>query len=103
MSTDITPQEKLNIKLCKQSLKIPRRASNLGCRAELGIIPINKSVIVAILKYFRRSQMLEETNFLFQSQHKLTTNCYSTYTYTKFCNHIVKELGIDNSVWSKNE
>ena len=38
MNNDKTPYEISNIKLCKQSLRLPLRVSNLAARAELGII-----------------------------------------------------------------
>jgi len=97
MFNDCTPHEKLNIQLCKQTLKIPKRASNIGARAELGRIPISKSIIVAVLKYYARSHSIDDNSLLrhaFMSQYSLTKNSYNSYTFTQFCKVISHELGL---------
>ena len=82
MTNDKTPFEKLNIKLSKQSLKIPRRASNFACRAELGRFPIMRTIIVAILKYNMRLKTLDNNDLVIQaylSQKNRHENSYKTY------------------------
>ena len=49
MFNDKTPYEKVNIMLSKQCLQLPRRASNMASRAELGRLPLRHHIIVAML------------------------------------------------------
>ena len=96
LGNDKYPFELLNIKLCKRSLRLPNRVSNMGCRAELGRIPIMKSIIVAILKYYIRSEFLNESDPLkeaFMSQKSLTTNSYNTLTFTDLCSQRLTVFG----------
>ena len=77
MFNDKTPYEKINIMLSKQCLQLPRRASNMASRAELGRLPLRHHIIVAMLKYqFRYRYLIMNDNELisqaFLSQAKLT-------------------------------
>ena len=97
INLDKSPYEKLNIKLCKQSLRVPRRTSNLASRAELGRLPMAHSIIVALLKYNLRSKLLGTGELLahaFSSQSKRLRNSYNTLTYSKTCTSLIDSLGI---------
>ena len=86
MNNDKTPYEIINIKLCKQSLRLPLRVSNLAARSELGRLPLRHNIIVAQLKYFARAKLINNSEFLVQafiSQGKLLKNSYNTFTYTQ--------------------
>ena len=97
MNNDNYTFEKLNVKLCKRSLRIPNRVSNIGSRAEVGRIPVMKSIIVAILKYNFRAEFLNDSDPLkeaFKSQNSKTKNAYNTFTYTGLCSKLLKELNV---------
>ena len=97
MMSDKTPFEKLNIKLCKQSLRVSRRISNVAAKAELGRFPVMKSIIVAILKYYMRLKLLNDGELVFNafiSQQNMQRNCYNTLTYCQACEILNREIGV---------
>ena len=99
MNNDKTPYEIINIKLCKQSLRLPLRVSNLAARAELGRLPLRHNIIVAQLKYFARAKLINNSELLAQamiSQGKLLKNSYNTFTYTQLCENLLNELGLQH-------
>ena len=85
MNRDKTPYEIINIKLCKQSLRLPLRVGNLAARAELGRLHLRHNIIVVQLKYFARAKLINNSELLAQqafiSQGKLLTNSCNTCTY----------------------
>lgn len=95
---DSTPFEKLNLKLCKQAIGVNRNTSNIGSRAELGRIPIIKSVIVATLKYYARLSTIETDSILYhayRSQDALQQNSNGTITFMKAANLILEQLDVE--------
>ena len=99
MNNDTTPYEIINIKLCKQSLRLPRRVSNLAARAELGRLPLRHNIIVAQLKYFARAKLINNSELLAQafiSRGILLKNSYNTFTYTQLCETLHNELGLQH-------
>ena len=99
LNKDRTPFENLNLRLCKQALKITPKASNLASRAELGRIPLAKSIIVAVLKYYARSVTIGEDTLLyhaFQSQKSRPRNSNSTLTFVQTADALLQQLGLTN-------
>ncbi len=101
--------EKLNIRLCKYALNLPKSASNIACRAELGRIPVMKSILVAVCKYYMRLHSYDDSDLLFHALHsqkelQMRNSVYCTYT--EFAQQILKELNIQQPslcLYSKNE
>ena len=97
MFNDKTPYEKLNTMLSKQCLQLPRRASNMAPRAELGRLPLRHHIIVAMLKYQFRYLIMNDNELIsqaFLSQAKLTRNYSNTMTYTQVCQSSKISLGV---------
>ena len=100
MFNDKTPYEKVNIMLSKQCLQLPRRASNMASRAELGRLPLRHHIIVAMLKYQFRYLIMNDNELVsqaFLSQAKLTRNSSNTMTYTQVCQSLKTSLGVNES------
>ena len=94
---DKTPYETLNIKLCKHTLKLPRRVSNLSVRAELGRLPMRHSIIVALIQYYSRSKTLNEHDLLshaFSSQENIRNHSYKTLSYSEACHILSSDLDL---------
>ena len=97
LTNDKTPYEKLNLKMCKHTLRVPKQASNLAARAELGRIPIAKSIIVAIIKYYARFKNINHNEPLyhaFNSQNSLIKNSYNTMSYPYLARRLMVQLEI---------
>ena len=93
--TDSTEYEKLNIKLCKQILRLPSRASNIACRAELGRYPLMINIIVAMLKYDRRLRSLGPNDLVshaYMSQKSRVVNSYHSLTHPTLCDKLNGEI-----------
>ena len=100
MFNDKTPYEKVNIMLSKQCLQLPRRASNMASRAELGRLPLRYHIIVEMLKYQFRYLIMNDNELVsqaFLSQAKLTRNSSNTMTYTQVCQSLKTYLGVNES------
>jgi hypothetical protein len=98
-SKDCTPFEKLNLKLCKQVLGVHGNTSNIGSRAELGRMPMIKSVIVAMMKYYARLSNIEPDSVVFhayKSQESMKSNSGGTLTFVQTSNMIMKQLSVPN-------
>ena len=105
LSCDKSPYEKLHLKMCKHSLLLPRRASNMGCRAELGRYPIISSILTYIIKYYARINYAHEhelVSLALESQRKLKTNSSKTMTYVDVATKINSELQLNN-IFSENK
>ena len=99
MNNDNTPYEALNIKMCKQSMRVPRRVSNLAARAELGRLPLRHHIIVAQMKYFLRVNFLNQDDLLrhaFISQERQIRNSYNTLTYIQSSKILTENLGLQH-------
>ena len=99
LSYDKYPYEKLHIKMCKQSLYVPKRTSNIGCLAELGRVPIMASITTAILKYYVRikySKEYELVNMAIKSQDKLVQNSSKTMTFGEMARTINDDLELND-------
>jgi hypothetical protein len=97
LNQEKTPYEKLNIKLCKQSLKVSKNASNMASRAELGRLPVAKSVITAVLKYYARLKVCKPNELLFhafESQNNLKQNSNGTLTFVQCARKLMSQLDI---------
>ena len=82
--------------MCKHALQLPKRASNLGCWAELGRLPLMIYIIVAILKFFLRLQYCSDNDLLFyalKSQESLQLARH--LTYPMFCRTVLQELNLN--------
>ena len=100
MSDDKALPEKLNIRMCKQTLKLPKSASNLASRAELGRMPVMKSILVAICKYYARLHTFDEGDLLYYAvkSQKVLQNLSANgkfFTYSEFAEEIMRYLGIE--------
>lgn len=99
MTKDKTWSEKLNIRMCKQTIRLPKSACNMAARAELGRIPVMKSVIVAFCKYYVRLHSFKDDDLLFhalQSQENFNAiNGSGRYfTYSELAEILIKDLGV---------
>jgi hypothetical protein len=97
LTKDTTPFEQMNLALCKQSLYIPKHASNIGSRAELGRLPLMSDVITAVLKFNERFNLLSDSDLLWKaslSQISLAKNVYNTMTYSQFVKILKSQLRI---------
>ena len=99
---DNTPYEHLNIKVSKHSLQLPKRTSNVACRAELRRLPLRHFILVSVLK-FQARMMLPVDNIAliksgYQSQLKQTYNSRNTLTYVQLCELIKSELNLTNII-----
>jgi hypothetical protein len=97
MNNDKSLYEKLNLMLCKRCLGLPKQANNNGCRAELGRIPLAKSIITRVLKYSMRSEFLQDNDPLklaFASQKRSNLNYNKSYTYTNLCMDIMTRINV---------
>ncbi len=106
MSNDKFIPEKLNIRLCKQALKLPRCASNFAARSELGRLPVMKSVLVAICKYYARLHTFDPNDLLFHALHSqkrlsASVNNSKTLTYTQMAEQLITSLQVDLKFDSK--
>ena len=61
--------EIMHLKLCKQALHVPRRASNMATFAELGRGPISISILVAMLKNYLRIIKVEDDHLVKKALH----------------------------------
>ncbi len=98
MSNNKTMAEKLNIRMCKQILKLPKTASNIAARAELGRLPIMKSTIVAFCKYYARLHTFKDNDLLYhalKSQKSLESTNGKCFTYTEIVENCIKSLKIE--------
>ena len=71
--------------------------SNIGSRAELGRIPVGKSIIVAVLKYYARLKLCRKDNILFhalKSQNALKRNSNNTLTFTEVAELLLEQLNV---------
>lgn len=97
LQNDSTPYEQLNIKTSKVSLGLPRRASNIGSKAELGRMPLIKSIIVAMLKYHLRLRLMAKGEIVAQaleSQKQLRKNSNETMTFETVVNQLLDQLKV---------
>ena len=97
LQNDQSSYEKLNIRLCKQALSLPRSASNFGSRAELGRMPISKSIMVAICKYFYRLQHVKQSDLLYfalESQRSISTERATNLSYVEVANILANSFGM---------
>ncbi len=97
MLNDKYQPEKLNLKMCKQTLRIPRSASNIASRAELGRLPVMKSIIVAFCKYFTRLHSFKDRDLLhdaLKSQENLTkySEKLKHLTFIEVANLVIDDL-----------
>ena len=101
MENDNTPYEHLNIKVSKHSLQLPKRTSNVACRAELGRLPLRHFILVSVLKFQARMMLLDNLALIksgYQSQLKQTSNSRNTLTYVQLCELIKSELNLTNII-----
>ena len=59
LENDHTPYEHFNINVSKHSLQLPKRTSNVACRAELGRLPLRHFILVSVLKFQVRMILLD--------------------------------------------
>ena len=64
---DKPPNEKAHLRFCKSYLALNKRASNLGCRAEMGRLPTIIAIDKQILKYWYRLSKLSENSMVKQA------------------------------------
>ena len=98
--------EKLNIKLCKHVLRVSKNASNLASRAELGRLPVAKSIIVAVLKYYVRLSTCGERELLyhaFKSQEKSKDNAYNTLTFVQLSKKLMSQLNVQAPLFHSDQ
>jgi hypothetical protein len=94
-SKDNVPYEQIHIRACKQIIGLSKHASNFGCRAELGRLPLIYNIMVAICKYRARLEQFGPNNLLYhalQSQKNLHRNSNNCLTYDKFTSSLFNEL-----------
>ena len=95
LSKDLSPFENLHLRCCKDSLRLPKSSSNMGCRAELGRFPLIKDVIMNILKFDMRLQSVNNHDILklaHVSQQRLGKNSQNTFTYYQLTNLLAGQL-----------
>ena len=98
-----TSYERLNLNLCKQSLGMPKRCSNIAARAELGRFPLAKDILASVIKYDQRLKYMSEDELLntaYKSQNSLLRNSGNTFTFVDVVNKLKCQLQItsDNEV-----
>ena len=94
---DTTVYEKISIMLCKHCLHMPKRASNMVSKAELGRFPLMKNIMIAVLKFNERSNLLNNSDPLRKaviSQAHLNKNFSNGLTYVQFSNRLKEQLNI---------
>ena len=52
------PCERLHIRVCKQILRVHKKATNIAVLAELGRFPLYFDILIAIMKYYTRLEGL---------------------------------------------
>jgi len=58
------PCEQLHVKICKQILRVPRKATNIAVLAELGRRPLYYDIMINLTKYYLRLQSLSNNGLL---------------------------------------
>lgn len=92
--------------MCKQALKINKRASNLGSLAELGRLPLSITIIISSIKYFYRLLAAEPNSLLncaLRSQMSLNKNSGNTLTYPQVITNLLSELKFEHSITTFKE
>lgn len=88
--------ELLNIKFCKYTLKVHKKASNHAVLGELGRYPLYLDIIIIMLKYFNRLMTLHHDSLLYQG-FLVSKELFNSGNDSWYSNlyHILKELNID--------
>ena len=76
---------------------MPKRASNMASKAELGRFPLMKNIMIAVLKFNERSNLLNNSDLLRKaviSQAHLNKNSNNSSTYVQFNNRLKEQLNI---------
>jgi len=93
------PFERVLMMFSKSLLGVNKKACNDGVRGELGLFPVYFDIIVAIVKYYRRLDSLEDSSLLkhaFNLTKRADADGFSTwYTGLKIISDKVFECSID--------
>ena len=74
---------------------MPKRASNMASKAELGRFPLMKNIMIAALKFNERSNLLNNSDLLRKaviSKAHLSKNSNNSLTYVQFNNQLKEQL-----------
>ena len=58
------PGEKLHVRVCKQILRVSKKATNIACLAELGRLPLYADMIQSLVNYFVRLESLTKPSLI---------------------------------------
>jgi hypothetical protein len=60
------PCERLHVKVCKQILRVPKKATNIAVLSELGRLPMYHDILSSMARYYARLESLTDNSLLKQ-------------------------------------
>lgn len=91
--------ERLHVKVCKQILRVPRKATNIAVLAELGRLPLYYNIIQSVVKYYVRLESMQ-SNCLLKKIYD--TSILKGNKIANVARYVEQNLNITNSNFNDN-